>query len=260
MKQKVFTVAIIVGSLLFSGCDKRFIAINTDPEHLTSANMNYIYLFTAAQLVTSGNSDANAYEDWRNNLIYASCMIQHLSSTYGYWGGDKNTYNAGYNSAYWEQNYGDPIKNIQEVIQHTKDDATQTNFYNIARIFRVFMFQRMTDMYGDCPYSEAGLGYISGITSPKYDKQQDIYADMLNELQDAAGKLDAGASNTLGGSDQLYSGDVTKWKKFAYSEMLRLAMRMVKVDATNAQKWAQTAVAGGVMESVDDNAAYSHNN
>jgi len=40
------------------------------------------------------------------------------------------------------------------------------------------MFQRMTDMYGDCPYSQAGLGYISGITSPKYDKQQDIYTDL----------------------------------------------------------------------------------
>ena len=258
MKQK-FLILIIAAELFISGCAKKFIEINTDPEHLTSANMNYIYLFTAAELITSGNSDANAYEDWRNNLIYASCMIQHLSSTLSYWDGDKYTYNAGYNSAYWEQNYGDPIKNIQEVIQHTKSDVTQANFYNIARIFRVFMFQRMTDMYGDCPYSEAGLGYISGITSPKYDKQQDIYADMLNELQDAATKLDASQANTVGGSDVVYGGDISKWQKFAYSEMLRLAMRMVKVDAANAQKWAQAAVAGGVMTSVDDNAAYTHN-
>jgi len=36
---------------------------------------------------------------------------------------------------------------------------------------------------------QAGLGYISGITSPKYDKQQDIYTDLLNELSDAASKL-----------------------------------------------------------------------
>ena len=259
MKQKIFIIAITAASVLFSGCDKRFVDINTDPEHLTSANMNYIYLFTAAQLITSGNSDANAYEDWRNNLIYASCMVQHLSSTTGYWAGDKYTFNAGYNSAYWDENYNNPVKNIMEVLAHTKDVAGQSNFYNIARIFRVFMFQRITDMYGDCPYSEAGLGYLTGVTSPKYDAQKDIYADMLNELNDAAGKLDASAPNTLGGSDGLYGGDPNKWKKFAYSEMLRLAMRMVKVDAASAQQWATTAIAGGVMSSNDDNALYSHN-
>jgi hypothetical protein len=257
MKYKFF-LSVFVAGIMLAGCDKNFESINTDPEHLTAANMQYTYLFTSAELVTSGNSDANAYEDWRNNLIYASTMIQHLSSTFGYWGGDKYTYNSGYNSAYWDQNYGDAIKNIVEVVSHTKDDPDQANFYNIARIFKVFQFQRLTDMYGDIPYSEAGLGYISGITSPKYDKQQDIYADMLNELQQAAGNLDASKPNTIGASDVLYGGDVDKWKKFAYSEMLRLAMRMSKVDAAKAQQWAQTAVAGGVMTSTDDDAILSH--
>lgn len=256
MKNKLFQILSVI--TILSGCSKNFQAINTDPEHLTSANMNYALLFSSAELITSGNSDANAYEDWRNNLIYASCMVQHLSSTTGYWAGDKYTYNSGYNSAYWDQNFTDPVKNIVEVIYHTKTDATQTNLYNIARIFKVFMFQRLTDMYGDIPYSEAGLGYISGITSPKYDKQQDIYADMLNELQEAAKNLDASAANTVGASDFIYGGDVAKWKKFAYSEMLRLAMRMVKVDAASAQKWAATAYAGGVFESNDDNAILSH--
>jgi len=257
MKYKLL-LSVAIAGLLSTGCDKNFESINTDPEHLTPANMNYIYLFTSAELVTSGNSDANSYEDWRNNLIYGSTMIQHLSSTFGYWGGDKYTYNSGYNSAYWDNNYNNSIKNIVEVVENTKDDPTKANFYNIARIFKVFMFQRMTDMYGDIPYSEAGLGYIKQITSPKYDKQQDIYADMLNELNDAAGKLDPAAPNSLNASDVVYGGDPVLWKKFAYSEMLRLAMRMVKVDPGQAQQWAQAAVAGGVFTSTDDDAILSH--
>src|SRR5206468_3518396 len=100
-----------------------------------------------------------------------------------YWGGDKYTYNASYNSAYWDNNYGpltadgdnnsnsSPIGNIVEVVSNTKDDPKQVNLYNIARIFKVFQFQRLTDMYGDIPYTEVGLGYISDITAPKYDKQ-----------------------------------------------------------------------------------------
>ena len=252
----IFAAAALIG---LGSCKKDFVSINTDPNHITAANINYGYLFTNAQLITSGNSDANGYEDWRNNLIYSACMIQHLSSTTGYWDGDKYLYNASYNSAYWDNNFPNSITNIVEVWYHTKlDSANQWNFYNIARIFKVFQFQRMTDMYGDCPYSQAGLGYISGITSPKYDKQQDIYADMLNELATAAANLDSTKPNTVGSADLMYGGNVTQWKRFAYSEMVRIAMRMSRVDATDAQKWVQAAVAGGVMTGNGDNAIVQH--
>lgn len=260
MKTKYIIIASVIAglSIMNTGCDKNFQEINIDPEHITSNTMDYNYLLTAAELITSGNSDGNAYETWRNNLIYASCMIQHLSSTAGYWGGDKYTYNAGYNSAYWDQQYPNSIRNIVEVVNNTTEDTALSRLHNIARIFKVFMFQRMTDMYGDCPYSEAGLGYIKGITNPKYDKQKDIYMDMLNELQDAAQKLNGSGINHVGSADVIYQGDVNKWKKFAYSEMVRLAMRMTKVDPANAEKWVKTAVQGGVMESNEDNALLRH--
>jgi hypothetical protein len=258
LRLTAFAAAALIG---LGSCKKDFVSINTDPNHITASTINFGYLFTNAQLIASGNSDANGYEDWRNNLIYSACMIQHLSSTTGYWDGDKYLYNASYNSAYWDDNYNNSVTNIVEVVTHTRaDSATQSNFYNIARIFKVFMFQRMTDMYGDCPYSQAGLGYISGITSPKYDKQQDIYTDMLNELATAAANLDANKPNTVGSADLMYAGDPVEWKKFAYSEMVRIAMRMSKVDAANAQKWVAAAVAGGVMTSNDDNAIIAHQN
>jgi hypothetical protein len=252
----VFAAAAFLG---LGSCKKDFVSINTDPDHIAAAGMNYVYLFTSAQLITSGNSDGNAYEDWRNNLIYSGCMIQHLSSTTPYWDGDKYLYNAGYNSAYWDNNYPNTITNIVEVVTHLRTDSVaQSNFYHIARIFKAFMFQRMTDMYGDCPYAQAGLGEISGITAPVYDRQQAIYADLLNELSSAAASLDTTAANTLNSADLLYGGDPREWKRFAYSEMVRIAMRMSKVDPTNAQRWVQAAVRGGVMTSNSDNAIIAH--
>src|SRR5882757_7880088 len=189
--RRQLTILILLPALLLmaGGCRKDFVSINTDPDLITGAQINFNYLFTNAQLQTSGNTDGNGFEDWRNNLIYSGCMIQHLSSTLPYWDGDKYLYSPTYNSAYWDRNYPNSIANISEVISHAGKDSTLSNLYQIARIFRVFMFQRMTDMYGDCPYSEAGQGYIKGITSPQYDKQQDIYAGFLHELQDAAGRL-----------------------------------------------------------------------
>jgi hypothetical protein len=244
--------------LLTTGCRKDFVALNTNPSLISAGQINFNYLFTNAQLQTSGNTDGNGFEDWRNNLIYSGCMIQHLSSTMSYWDGDKYLYNATYNSAYWDENYPNSIANISEVIQHTRNDEGQFNLYQIARIFRAFMFQRMTDMYGDCPYSQAGLGYISGITAPQYDRQQDIYADLLKELQDAAASLDSTRANTVGAADLLYRGNPSAWKKFAYSEMVRVAMRMSKVAPDSAWKWVGIALQGGVMSGYPDNAVLQH--
>ncbi len=81
--------------------------------------------------------------------------------------------------------------------------------------------------------------------------------DMLNELNVAASALDA-SKPTYGGSDVLYSGDINQWKKMAYSLMLRLAMRMQKVDPGLAEQWANTAVSGGVFESNADNMIVIH--
>jgi hypothetical protein len=273
MKNKIFLMAAASSVVLFgSSCTKNFQSINTDPNAIPLSGVHFSSLFTNAQLTTSGNSDGNAYEDWRANLIYAGCMIQHISSTTGYWDGDKYFFNASYMSSYWDQNYGpqasganpllngnsSPIQNIVEVVTHTKTDTAQQNLYNMARIFKAFMFQRMTDMYGDIPYSQAGQGYLSGITAPVYDKQQAIYTDLLNELSDAASKLNLTSKNTLLGADLVYGGDASKWKKFAYSEMVRVAMRLSKVDPANAQKWVAAAAAGGVFTGNADNAILIH--
>jgi len=257
-------------ALLGPSCKKDFVSINTNPNAVSAEQEQYASLLTDAQLTSSGNSDGNAYEDWRGNLIYASCMIQHLSSTAGYWDGDKYFNNASYLSSYWDQDFGPqasgvnnensnsaPVTNLVDITYNLRNDAAQVNLYNEARIFKVYLFQRLTDMYGDIPYSEAGLGYLSGITEPKYDKQEDIYKDMLNQLDSAATALNASAA-TPGASDLIYGGNVAKWQKFAYSEMVRIAMRMSKVDPTDAQTWVQKAVAGGVFASNADNALLVH--
>jgi hypothetical protein len=270
MKHKIFLAASVSMALLGSGCTKNFVNINTNPNAVSASQEQYASLFTNAELVTSGNSDGNAYEDWRGNLIYAGCMIQHLSSTVGYWNGDKYFDNAGYLSAYWDQDFGPqasgsnnsntnsaPVTNLVDVVYNTKNDPAQVNLYNIARIFKVYLFQRLTDMYGDIPYSQAGLGYISGITEPVFDKQQTIYMDMLSQLDSAAAALNSSAV-TPGAADLIYGGNVAQWQKFAYSEMVRIAMRLSKVDPTDAQTWVAKAVAGGTFASNADNAILIH--
>ena len=86
---------------------------------------------------------------------------------------------------------------------------------------------------------------------PAFDKQSDIYADMLKELEEAANNFDP-SKPSFGSADYIFNGDVTKWKTWAYSLMLRLGMRMTKVDPAMAEIWVKKAIAGGVMTSNDD--------
>jgi len=95
------------------------------------------------------------------------------------------------------------------------------------------------------------LGYYDKIFYPVYDKQQAIYTDMLNELSDASSKLNLTGGDVVTG-DAIYKGNLTEWKKFAYTLMLRMAMRLSKVDPTTAQKYVTMAVGNTFTSNTDD--------
>ncbi|HEY2726562.1 MAG TPA: SusD/RagB family nutrient-binding outer membrane lipoprotein, partial [Parafilimonas sp.] len=134
------------------------------------------------------------------------------------------------------------------------------NLHQISRIMKALVFQRMTDIYGDVPYSQAGLGYYERIYTPVYDKQQDIYTDLLKEVSEAVDSLDEDADKPI--VDLFYSGNpstqIDEWKKFGNSFLLRIAMRLSKVDPATAQQYVQK-VQGLTMTNNDDNALVQHN-
>ncbi|MEO9005445.1 MAG: SusD/RagB family nutrient-binding outer membrane lipoprotein, partial [Ginsengibacter sp.] len=127
----------------------------------------------------------------------------------------------------------------------------------MIKILKVYEFHQLTDVAGDIPYSDALKG--KGNLTPKYDTQKDIYLDMLSQLDAAANSFDASKS-TFGSADLFYKGDVTKWKKFAYTLMLRLSMRLSNVDPVLSKEWSQKAITGGVMSSDADIARISYTN
>lgn len=119
-----------------------------------------------------------------------------------------------------------------------------------AEILRILAFHQETDKMGDMPYTEAMNGLDN--LKPKYDTQKSIYTAMLTQLETALKSMDASKPNVFGNADPYFKGDVTKWKKFGYTLMLRLGMRMSDVDAPAAKSWVEKAVAGGVMTSFGD--------
>ncbi len=244
-------LAIIIAVLFLASCDKDFESINTNP---TTANeIAPKLLFSTALLQGAGNP-------WQNegaNLAYTSCFVQHFAMIAFNWGGDKYLYNGFHNDVWFKDSYKEALKTLVDLAEKVKNDPDQSNLYAATRIWKVLVFHRITDLYGDVPYSQAGKGFTEGIFAPVYDKQEDIYADMLAELEAATSSFDA-AQPFIGEADFIFHGDVEKWRRFGNTLMLRLALRMVKVDATAAEAWAKKAIAAGVMTALDDSAVLAH--
>lgn len=242
---------LLACACLITSCDKGFESMNTNPNAYTEPVLGN--LFTTSQVRTAGvgTPDRN-----RVSIKYFAGTNQYMASLGTNWSGDKNFENGQFGDLF-ETIYPVHLKELAQMLDLTKDKPDLVNFYAMGSIFRVFILHRATDIYGDVPYSEAGLGYTNGIYKPKYDKQSDIYPKMLAELDAAIKQLDASKQN-MGSSDIMYGGNIAKWKTFGYSMMLRLGMRLSNVDATKSKEWVQKAIAGGVMKSNDDIAYVKH--
>lgn len=172
-------------------------------------------------------------------------------------GGNYNQENFGMSNRHWTSHYGNVIKETVDIIKTRGDDPKYANIVNMARIIRAYSGMILADTYGEVPFSQAGLGYHEGIGQPVYDTVEQIYTEVLSELEQASAALSA--TGRTESSEVLFAGDITKWKRFGYSLMLRAAMRISEVAPAKSQEYITKAIAGGLMQSTADNALVRHN-
>jgi len=240
MKKRSLLTILTSTLLLAASCDKGFEELNTNPN--SSPTLDAAYLFTNAE-----------YSNYNSLFEFEQTIVQQFINPFGGVTSafNFNVLNQGFTSSRWNNTYNGSIKLITQVISQVKDVPARSNLYNEARIWRAYQFMTLVDTYGDVPYSEAGQAYLNKIYNPRYDKQQNIYADIVKELTEASAALDP--AKDIVTADLFYGGRVAQWKKLGYSLLLRAGMRYTKVDPAKAQSIVQAAFAGGVMQSNDDN-------
>ncbi len=247
---------IFIVSIISCEDDELFRETNTNKEAFSSLDPNL--LLTNVQASLSGGR----FEQWRANLIYGEGFVQHIGGSWAISNyGAFFKHNSGYEVALWNSNYGDGVvRDLIDIQERTIGNDQLKNINGISKILKVMVFQRLTDSYGDVPFSEAGLGFYQGIYLPKYDNQKEIYDEFFVLLDDAFNQLDESPSGDKITGDNFYNGDISKWKKLANSLRLRCAMRISEVDETKAKTEIQTALNNGVFESNADNCYTHHDN
>lgn len=245
-KLKISAIFLILFGLI--SCDKGFDKMNVNPIALTSVEPSY-------QLNSAIINTAPGY----GNLSYETTIVKQMITPFSGQGSaaNFNQDNRGVAAGNWNSLYQTNVKELTDVITKTKSLPNRSNLYNMARIWKAYTFMILTDTYGDVPYNEAGKSYLEGIATPVYDSQESIYTSILSELETASAALDASKPKVT--TDVLYDGDITKWKRFGYSLLLRAGMRLSKVNPTKASEYVGKAVSGGLMQSNADNAIIRHN-
>jgi Susd and RagB outer membrane lipoprotein len=244
MKLATLILVITVWSV---GCVDKFEEINTDPTRPTLDDPA-VAAVAANGLFSSAISKGlmEAFEFQRVQALYADLYGGHTATSISYFSSDKYAINEVWLNAGWNFFYPRDINNLVSIIN---SKYATNNQKQIARIWKVFLFHRMVDFYGDIPYSNAG----NPAKPEVWDSQKDIYTDFFKELDEAAKALDLSVVKSFDNKDVIYQGNTAKWKAFANTLRLRLALRISKADPANAKIQAEAA-ASGVFTANSDNA------
>jgi len=158
--------------------------------------------------------------------------------------------------------YRGPLLALQRIIDVNSNPATagsavtsgsNANQIAVARILKAYYFYHITNRWGDIPYFEA-LKQGENLT-PKFDRQQAIFNDLFKELKEAAAQFDGGAPVK---GDIFLNGNAERWKKFANSLRLIMALRLSKADPAKGKTEFIAAKNDGVIMTNAETFRYNH--
>jgi hypothetical protein len=239
MKTIKYSVILFFWLVFVTSCSK-FDDINTNPNVPTTVTSGML----ATQLLK------NSYRFWNPNPTdfgTGNLWTKHIAIL------ETNPNPYQYYYSYWP--YGDfgsmsNIPELNKMVEFSKDSPLEASYRGLALFLKASYGYSMTLDMGDVPYSEAGKAN-EGISRPKYDKQADVFAQILNDLKAAEEQFAKGKDFD---GDIMYGGDVTKWRKLCNAMQLQiLQLLSKKITAEQKARFSAIVAAGNLMTGNSDN-------
>jgi hypothetical protein len=147
----------------------------------------------------------------------------------------------------WQLLYSDALTDLDQ----TYKKASETNlkqYQAIALILKGYTYQLITDAWGDVPFTESlkGLPEDGGILNPRYDRQEIIYAGIIQMVKDGMALINEDDPNLPSTDDLIYGGDMHEWQLFANTLLLRMYMRLSERSPAMAQAGIASLYANGI--------------
>lgn len=240
--KKIYLFSFALLLALAPACRKDFEEINTNPYSPTQTSMEALFNGVLASLPLGWNEQFYLHNETLYDLTQQGALISRA------WPNIR----IGVDEV-WD-NYYSTLRNIRALEQrfdaYQGDPAELDNVRAQLKILLAYKTFKVTDLFGDMPFFNAGKGSQGAETlRPQYDKQEDIYRHLLDELKWAAEHIHF-EPNTPGGKpyysfgqfETLLKNDLRQWQRWANAMRLRHAMRVVEKDPTLAGEVVKAVV------------------
>lgn len=207
----------------FTGCRDNLTELNVNPDQPLTTDPNYVFNYILQQGMGNYNSDVTL-EQW--GLMN---WVMYMAARDGVEPGREYEVPGGKDS-FWREQYTHTLSNAQLIVDMADQDPTMVNMKVAAEIWQVYVFQIITDLWGDIPYTDALKGMTELEFTPAYDRQENIYYHLIEKLKAATESFDPAQKFFNPKADLVYQGNMQKWKAFGNSLLLRLATRINKAD------------------------------
>lgn len=256
IKKSVVKGIIILFSvtLITPSCNERFDEMNKNPNALTKLPDDFLF----ASLVR--NTIRDHIGRWQQDFG-AQYAHQAVSNS---WQKSIDQYLDSHQQGdvsedMFRVSYSNCIKYANEIVAlNSKEGNINEVRIAMAKTMAIVTFAKLTDFFGDVPYFEAGMGKYD-VLLPKYDEQNLIYADMVEQLEAFRNTIvNANPADGYPGQDPLYNNNLEKWARFVNSLRLRLAMRARFADPGKYNAIIADCLSKPLIEDNSQNASLEH--
>ena len=230
MKRNIFL--IISTALLLASCTKNFEEMNQDPFSPTGTTIEALF----NGVVSSMQQSMNEQFYLQNEIWYPETELGALTSEA--WGNSQiGTSNVWSDYYLMLANIRELEKRFDAYDEEQGDPAICDKVRAQLNILKAYQTFKVTDIFGDMPYSQAGRIWDNASSQatmkPEWDTQESIYKSLLEDLVWSRDLLHADSITTANGNnyyrlpyDVLLNNDYTLWSEFANSLILRHGLRM----------------------------------
>jgi hypothetical protein len=231
IKKTIYTILsslILLGAV--NGCTDDFEEINKDPNKLYSVDFNYIFPGTVYRTMN------NLSELNFNYLLTYSryAVIQAFC-------GPRQDEGDGFYNRFYVQ----ILRDIEKIDQEYEGKEGFENRLAVVKTWKAYIYYTMASMYGSVAMSDAMLTEENKIEY-KYDTEEEVYRQILALLDEAIALYNP---QTLYATDVLSpdpvfgeGGSTTKWRKFANTMRLNIALHMQNLTPETAGEYARKAM------------------
>lgn len=229
--KKILYITSLTLALASTGCtEEDFDSKYQDPSKVTTVSISNLMVGVFQK---SKDYDTHTYNRY---FGFDSQFVGKYAQTFGYTY-SSSMYTPGYIpyiDSQWDNLYSaltqyrkmEELYNSENETQKLQDEA----FMLAAKVQLYDYFSATVDIFGDMPFSKACTLPLTNDVEKSYapyDKAEDIYKTILDELKEIAPKFrTVTIPRNFTTQDFINNGDIDKWERYANSLRLRLAVRV----------------------------------